>query len=583
MAFTPDSATLATGGSDGALKLWEVASGQLGQNLPGHNGQINDVVVAADGLITTLGSDKDVLLWNEKHEKGLLVRSDKSDFRCAAVAPDGRLALARNEDLSFWDVRKRRPVGGLPTSGVYIESLFFSADGKWMGALGSSKLTLLGSTGVMQPVDPAQDSARSAAISPDGSLLALAPYSGKVLLYDFSLKTTRELDTPQGVGGVAFSPDGKTLALCWSDDLQLWDVASGQPWSSVDTHYIRRLEFSPDGKHLATADNDGLVNLWRIERERILEPLPGEADLAGSTDEGAQWALRGKLNFFDNVQALAFSADSTRLAAADNQTVRVYDSAHGGPVASLTGHKSRIQAVAFSPDGLRLASGSDDRTARIWELVSRRELGLLDHVQGVKALGFSPDGASLLTVADDALRTADARAGALKSTFNLGTGSSLQGAVFSADGGTIVAAVRGLSGNPKLSVYGPGSDKPRTTLPDRQVLAVSHDGKRLLSNTISTSINVFDTAGSGKPLATLRVSGVRCAAFHPDGKLVALGLYDRSLKLYNAETGKLIASLSGHEGVVNAIAFSPDGKSLATAADDRTVRVWSPKAKQAAQ
>jgi WD40 repeat protein len=578
IAFTPDSKTLVTGDADGAVKLWDASRGLMTQNWPGHNGQINDLAVSAEGVIITVGSDKGAFLWNEKGEHGLIVASDKSDFRCAAFAPDGRLALARMEDISFWDLKgKPRPVGRLPVSSVYFESLFFSSDSKWMAAMGSNKLSLLGSAGPLPPVDPAQDGARGAAFSPDGALLALAPSSGKLRLYDFALKTSRELNTPQGVGALAFSPDGKTLALGWSDDLQLYDVDSGERWSTVDTHFIRWMKFSPDGKHLATAGNDGQVNLWRIERERILAPPPEQADLAGSTDEGAQWLLRGKLTFSDAVQALAYSGDSTRLAVTEGQNARVFDAAHGGPVGTLAGHAGRIQSLAFSSDGKLLASGGDDRSVRIWDLASRSETGRLDRGQTIKGLGFSADGRLLTICSDNGLCTADVPSAALRSTFDLGPGSSVMGAAISGDGGTIVASVRSLTGAPKLNVYTGASDTPVRTFPDRAVLALSHDGSRALTQPPGT-INVVDVA-TGKPVSTLRVSGgVRSGALHPSGKLIAVGHFNSTVELYSAETGKSIATLSGHTGIIHALAFSPDGKSLATSASDNTVCIWSPKA-----
>src|SRR5207249_9404440 len=67
---------------------------------------------------------------------------------------------------------------------------------------------------------------------------------------------------------------------------------------------------------------------------------------------------------------------------------------------------------------------------------------------------------------------------------------------------------------------------------------------------------------------------VRSVAYSHDGKLLALGLFDKTAKIVDAATGGLLATLAGHTGGVNAVAFSPDGKMLATASLDQTVKFW---------
>jgi hypothetical protein len=267
------------------------------------------------------------------------------------------------------------------------------------------------------------------AFSPtDNRLLALG-YGGEadvshVALWDIDAGTERarlpgatELPAfpvdPYGgeVSAPTFSPDGKYLVAGFGPEkqafkymrapagppnpLKVWEVATRRLIRRLNEHtgYCASLDFSRDGRLLATGSRDGTAILWSTPTWRAIQTLRNpDQDSVFKSGRGM-------------VADVAFSPDGKTLAMASQEgNVHLWDVATGQFLETLKGHSSAVDAVVFAPDGRTLASGSFDQTVRLWNVETRRELMQLDHgsvvLLAVKTLAFSPDGKHVLAGGD---------------------------------------------------------------------------------------------------------------------------------------------------------------------------------------
>ncbi|MGI5373083.1 WD40 repeat domain-containing serine/threonine protein kinase [Streptomyces sp. CA-251387] len=248
--------------------------------------------------------------------------------------------------------------------------------------------------------------------------------------------------------GIAFSPDGRTLATgSLNGKLRLWDLAGRKPRVTLtqrdevgNVFKIRSVAFSPNGKLLATGLDGGPVGVWDVARRRQIRFLHfGGESVAFSPD--------GKLLAFGGQGGAVYLWDT------DNRTDKP---------AAYYDHKTNVTSVAFSPDGRTLASAGDDsgsnltphHSALLWNVADRDPdpygqdgpRATLSHTQGVTSVAFSPDGKTLATGSlDDKIRLWDVADGRQKATLSDSNVTSVEDLEFSPDGKTLATtAYRGV-------------------------------------------------------------------------------------------------------------------------------------------
>jgi WD40 repeat protein len=324
--------------------------------------------------------------------------------------------------------------------------------------------------------------------------------------------------------------------------------------------WVFGVAFSPDGKHVASANKTGEVKVWQRATGEVVHRLLGHGAPAF---------------------AVAFHPGGKRLASAGwDNTVRIWDLETGKQVHSLTGHREYVTSVAYSADGKLLVSAGGGDAVMIWDAVTHEKLRALHGARSIAThVAFAPDSRRLASASyGDAIRLWDATTG--EQLYEIGGRNGLfQKIVYSRDGRTLLTAE--FDGTIKL--WDAASGQHRSTIhshPGIAGMALSPDGRRLATGGFERPVNIWDLE-TGQETLILRghTEMVHDLAFSPDGEQLASASMDSTVKIWDAsaEATRMdaeVLTLRGHSGAVNSVAFHSDSKRLATASDE-TVKFWN--------
>ncbi len=525
IAFSPDSSTLQSGGTDENIKLWDVSTGECLKTFTEHPEQMRAVAFSSQGKILACAcDDPTVSLWKLSTNQCYKILHGHSGRVLSAVfGPRSKILASASSDktVKLWDVSTGECLRTLQGHTSLVWSVAFSSDGKtivsgsddqtvrcWDCSTGECLKTLQGHIGRV----------RSVAFAPKGKIIASGSDDQTVRCWDCS--TGECLRTLRGhtslVLSVAFNCEGNILAS-GSDDqtVRIWDVSTGHALRNLQGYNngVLSVAFASQGKTIVYGSDDQTICCWDVSTSQCYK----------------SWQIKAS-----RVRTVAFSPQGNILATGGyDHVVKLWDMSTKVCYKSLHAHTGWVKAVTFTPCGNILASSSDDQTVRLWDISTGEVLKSLEHSHGVWSIAFSPNGQILASGSDDQK----------VSLWNVSTGECLK--ILARHTGWVLST------------------------------AFNSQGNILASGSKDKTVKLWDISKS-ECIQTLtgHTSWVLSVAFSPQGNILASGSTDQMVRLWDVSMGFCLKTLQGHTHWIRSVAFSPDGQTLVSGSEDGTVKLW---------
>lgn len=599
VAFSPNEKIVATGSQDETVRLWDVATGYELRTLRGHTSYVSAVAFSPDGKLVCAGG--------------------------------------REGELKVWNAETGELVHDLVGHSWVMNQVSFSADGKRIVSGAADGRVIVWSVKTGEELTGIEGRGTSAAFFPDGKrvLVGGGKYQEFGQIWMGSVPSGEELAVFRGhesdIRTVDVSPDGKLAASGAMDGhVIIWSVKTGQQLQVLKNHktYIEQVRFNKDGTKLISMDGKGNALMWAVKGGTVLRELPrltegfdwskderfvvtgGKDDAAVMLDLASGAIVRtfaGSTKSDPTITELAVHPGGYRLAARHGSfnkgTVRIWDLASGKLLDHpVSGYKG-VTGIIYSPDGGRFLFGTSDHEVVVLDAESGKELfSEKDHRGAVTCVAFSADGRLMASGSlDSTVVVRDVETGKKVSTVTLDSGAVVQ-IQFISDDVLMIAlndpapyttfdrlVFRSVSGGeaPYPGIRHPWGFRSGVASSVGEITATGSgrylnfvldftDNEKKSNPRVNAGrVELWETK-TGQSIAKLEghLDGIRSVIFSPDGKVLASGSDDVTIRIWDVEKGVPVATLHGHAGSVRVLRFSPDGRFLFSGSEDGLVKIW---------
>ncbi len=519
-AFLPDSDKILSASSDGTLRIWDWQVGQEQLSFRICDRGLQDMALSPDGvLVAAMDRQGVIYLWNRAAGEmpKQLPRVPKSAAPLA-FSPDGKqlACVGRSGPLGYvWDVETATLIRTVNTDKGedYGQSVTFSPDGKFLCASSLAQKEIFvwdATTGAeirrlkTDPLEP-----NLLAISPDSQWIATAPM-WHTFWRAWNLRTG-EIISP-GVPAndahttrLIFSPDGETLYTAGEDyTARAWESRTGrQRWLERHGHWVRGLALSHDGRFAATSSLDDTVRLLDASDGRQIHSLPGHGHVGGRREVAFRLGDRDLVSWGDDMHLRIWDV-ATGETSSENvlhpDGLDVPEGAAGALERAQPGDwRFELGPAAATPDG-RWFVVPFRNSFRVFDIATGKQDRSFGQIEGgYKDVALSPTGSLLLSsewVSQGdyhLLRLCDLASGEKRFEWKV-WGPSAGPVTFSPDGMRFAAASGGPQ--PRVAIYRPEAEEPTLTLPVMpagvQCMAISPDARLLATGLRDTTVLVWD-------------------------------------------------------------------------------------------
>jgi WD40 repeat protein/uncharacterized caspase-like protein len=584
VAVSPDGLTIASGSSDRTVKLWEATTGRLLRTLSGHTGRIFAVAFSTDSQIVASGGQAgEIKLWNRSSGSEIAAfRSKLQVVACLAFSPDRRILASGGigSTIQFWDIQTKHeipgPLGfspnpisiafspdakvlasvhsdlairiwntnngklirGLPTLRAFGRSIAFSPDGRTIAVgdvQGNIKLVDAGTAKELWSFIENSSEMASLAFSPDGLKLAAGSKMGGITILDAKIgkKIRTFTNSDSVIDSISFYPDALSIVSASFWEIKIWNAQTGDLIGPLleNSSSVNSVAFSHQGKSFAFGSLTGGIKLFRESGGELTTILPYQ-----TTSSSVGFSPEAGAMIDRTLSTLLFRPTGEMLASEGSGVLKLWDVKTARELRSIGNTLPRT--FAFNPSGKSMASGNDNGVIKIWDVGNGHELESLPLLKReVRSISFSPDGGRLAVGDGEEIRIWDARTRRVVLQFS-SKSTALNPVLFS---------------------------------PKHEVIAVVED----------SGVSLRDLAT--KKIWQISISGthVQTMAFSPNGEMLAVGTWDKDVRLFDITSGKEIHRFDGrHSSSITSIAFSGDGRILASGSNDGTAKLWNIAAKK---